>query len=299
MAGNPLKALANSGQQAKVDPYRLSEGILYPPVAVAHRDEEYDTLGFDVIRKMQAEHFWYRGRHRFLLHAVHHYLADATRPRRWIDLGGGCGGWVAYLMERARIPLAEVALADSSVSALRMAHEHLPPGVALYQIDLLNLHWEHRWDVAFLLDVMEHIPEDEKALRQVYEALAPGGYAFVTTPALRQFWSWNDEVCGHQRRYSRADYAALATRCGFRLVDARYFMFALSPLYLASRLSRRPPLEQMSREEIWQLMAKTHRVPHPVINAALASVFACETPLGHWVPFPWGTSVLGVFQKPL
>jgi hypothetical protein len=30
----------------------------------------------------------------------------------------------------------------------------------------------------------------------------------------------------------------------------------------------------------------------------LAAVFAAETPLGHFLRFPWGTSVLGVFRKP-
>jgi hypothetical protein len=41
-----------------------------------------------------------------------------------------------------------------------------------------------------------------------------------------------------------------------------------------------------------------HRVPNPVVNEALGLIFACETPLGHYLPFPWGSSVLAVLQKP-
>jgi hypothetical protein len=32
---------------------------------------------------------------------------------------------------------------------------------------------------------------------------------------------------------------------------------------------------------------------------ALAAIFSAETPLGAWLPFPWGTSVLAVLRRPL
>jgi hypothetical protein len=45
------------------------------------------------------------------------------------------------------------------------------------------------------------------------------------------------------------------------------------------------------------LMHQTHQVPPAPLNLALTAIFAAETPLGHWLRFPWGTSVLGVFRK--
>jgi 2-polyprenyl-3-methyl-5-hydroxy-6-metoxy-1,4-benzoquinol methylase len=96
--------------------------------------------------------------------------------------------------------------------------------VRRYQIDLRNLLWRDRWDLAFLLDVLEHIPEERNVLTEIQAALAPGGLLFITTPALNCFWTWNDDIAGHQRRYSRVDFHRLAQQCGYRLVDARYFM---------------------------------------------------------------------------
>src|SRR5438105_13780875 len=225
------------------DPYRLQGGIYRPPRPAAHRDDEYDSRGFDVLRRMQERHFWYLGRHRFLWHAVRHRLG--VRSARVIDLGGGCGGWLSYFLHACRAPLAEVALADSSPVALEFARACLPAEVGLFQVDLLDLHWENRWDAAFLLDVLEHIPQQQEALQQIYRALAPGGLLFVTVPALDAFWSWVDEVNEHQRRYSRRQLGDVAAACGFRVLDARYFMFLLSPAYLVSRLHRRPPLHQL------------------------------------------------------
>ncbi len=99
------------------------------------------------------------------------------------------------------------------------------------------------------------------------------------------------------RRYSRGDFQRLAAACGFELRKSRYFMFFLSPLLALSRL-RRPKIEQMTPAEIRNLLDRTHRVPSAPVNQALRIIFSAETPLGLRAPFPFGTSVLGVFQKP-
>ena len=154
---------------------------------------------------MQREHFWYRGRHRFLSHAVRQW-ALPRYPRdyrpRVIDLGGGCGGWIRYLADAAIWPGAELALSDSSAHALQLAMSSLPGGVGLYQADLLDLQWRDRWDCLFLLDVLEHIPDHEAVLRQIHEATIPGGLLFLTVPALMSFWSFVDEAGHHQRHTS-------------------------------------------------------------------------------------------------
>lgn len=150
--------------------------------------------------------------------------------------------------------------------------------------------------MAFLLDVLEHIPDDVETVKQIYKSLRPGGYLFVTTPALKRFWTYNDDLAHHVRRYSRRDFARLADAVGFKLCWSRYFMFFLSPLLLLSRM-KAPDLENMTRDEIRAHQRRTHQVPSGPVNVALGLAFSCETPLGLRIPFPWGTSVLGVFQK--
>jgi SAM-dependent methyltransferase len=277
-----------------------ADGIRVPEFGVTHREHEFDSRAFEVLLDMQGRHFWYRGRHRFIHHALERHLgshfADRGGGLAAVDLGGGCGGWIDYLQRRSGRLFRELALADSALGALQRAGPLLPSSITRYQIDLLHLGWRDRWDVAFLLDVLEHLPQDTDALVQVREALRPGGWLFVTTPALRFFWSYNDELAHHVRRYSRADFAGLAGRTGLRLVDTRYFMFLLSPLLWLARL-KRPAADRMTDAETRALLERKHRVPPAPINALLTLIFAAETPAGHWVRFPWGTSLLGVFQK--
>jgi len=179
--------------------------------------------------------------------------------------------------------------------ALTLAASVLPPNAQRYQIDLMQLHMREQWDAAFLLDVIEHLPDDLQALVQAREALKPGGYLFVTTPAFPQFWSYNDDMGNHLRRYRRGDFERLAQQSGLTLCDARYFMFFLSPLYVLSRI--KPHLTTLTAAQKRELLFKQHQVPPAPVNRMLSAIFAAETPLGYCLRFPWGTSILGVFKK--
>lgn len=268
---------------------------------IVHRESEYDSSGLEVLRRMQERHFWYRGRHRFLMHAfgrqMRRFRMDVS-TLRVLDLGGGCGGWLKYLCEYGTTRPAELALADSATAALEYARSFLPEDIQRHQADLLDLPWHDRWDVIFLLDVLEHIPEDQRALSQVFKALAPGGLLFFTTPALQSFWSYNDDAVHHVRRYSQADFRRLAVSCGFECLDTRYFMFFLSPLLLATRWLQGRQVKGLTEAELSNRVKKSHEVPPGCMNALLTCVFSAETPLGHVLSFPFGTSVLGVFRKP-
>ena len=280
--------------------YRLApNGVFMPEVPVIHRDDEYDPAGFAILWEMQLRHFWYLGRHRFLLQATKQALGKLT-PRqgglKLIDLGAGCGGWIKYLMDRRPAGLSEIALGDSSLMALEKSIDILPPGVARYQIDLLRLGWRERWDVVYLLDVLEHLPEDKPALSQVAAAMKPGALAFVTMPALDFFWSYNDEVANHCRRYNAGSLTCLAEACGLQVLSARYFMFFLSPLLWLSRARYRNIA--LTQQQKMELMVRAHRIPASPVNKLLGTIFAAESPLGHYVKFPWGTSILGILQKP-
>ena len=274
---------------------RSQDAIFRPSVPVQHRGEEYQEGGFETLRDMQERHFWYRGRHRFLLAAVNRYLPKLVRPLAAIDLGGGAGGWVRYLAQHRPDDFAPLALGDSSEVALTLAASVLPSDAQRYQIDIMQLHMREQWDVAFLLDVIEHLPNDVQALQQAHGALKTGGYLFVTTPAFPQLWSYNDDMARHLRRYRRSDLVRLAQQSGLKLRDARYFMFYLSPLYVLSRM--KPDLASLTQEKRTELVLRQHQVPPAPVNALLSAIFEAETPLGHWLRFPWGTSVLAVFQK--
>jgi 2-polyprenyl-3-methyl-5-hydroxy-6-metoxy-1,4-benzoquinol methylase len=279
--------------------FTRQNGVIVRRTGVSHRTEEYDEDGFDILLRMQREHFWYYGRHRFVLAALNMALAGLDAPAHTlsaIDLGAGCGGWIDYLMKRSGPQFAELALADSSLRALAFAATVVGSQLPRFHVDLRDLGWKERWDIVFLLDVLEHIPDHRSVVQQIQQCLRPNGLLFLTAPALNFFWSYNDELAQHRRRYSTKDLQSLAHQCQLTLAKVRYFMFVLSPLLFISRFCAAKP-EAMTRDEIKQFLARTHRIPPIPVNALLKWIFALESPVGLWWPFPWGTSVLGIFQK--
>lgn len=283
----------------QADRFLADSGIMIPIKALHHRDEEYSERVLDILRTMQRDHFWYRGRHRFVHQALNDTLARLQASPdaiRFLDVGGGCGGWIEYLEHRAKAGFLELALADSSLRALMSARAVVGPTVQLYQADIMDLGWQERWDVVTVLDVLEHLPDDAGALRQVAQALTPNGIVFVTTPALKTFWSYNDVLVRHRRRYSLRDMQALAGATELELLDVRYFMFFLSPLILLRKI-RRLDSEAGDPTVQRQILERTHTVPPRIVNQFAEAVFRLETPLGHRVRFPWGSSLLAIFRK--
>lgn len=274
-------------------------GIFIPRTRPSHRNDEYDEMGFEVLIRMQREHFWYRGRHKLLLNVLKKEIAQhfgQTEDFRAIDMGGGCGGWLEYIHTNSPGMFSELALGDSSMRALTLAEPVLGGFAKRYQVDLLNLAWAESWDVVFLLDVLEHIPDHEEVLQQIYRSMRPGGLLFVTTPALEFFWSYNDDVALHQRRYSRKDFQTLARQTNFELLRTNYFMFFLSPALLLSRILFRPP-KLATPEQLKAHLIQTHRIPSQPINGLLTKLFSFEAAMINSVNFPWGTSILAVFRR--
>jgi hypothetical protein len=72
-------------------------------------------------------------------------------------------------------------------------------------------------------------------------------------------------------------------------------MFFLSPLYLLSRL--KPGIKNLPEDQQRDIVEKQHQIPTEIVNRILSGVFIAETPLGHWFPIHWGTSIFGVLQK--
>jgi 2-polyprenyl-3-methyl-5-hydroxy-6-metoxy-1,4-benzoquinol methylase len=291
--------VASSPKMTKSNQFTEERGILIPPRRPVHRDDEYDEAGFDLLIRMQREHFWYRGRHQLLLNVLKREVRanfGETNSLRAIDLGGGCGGWLEYLQHHAPGVFHTPALGDSSIRALTLAEPVVGSFAERYQVDLLDLNWHEEWDVVFLLDVLEHIPDHVEVLKQIRKTLKPGGLLFVTTPALNFFWTRNDDLARHQRRYSRRDFRHLAREADLELLRADYFMFFLSPALMLYRMMIRPH-KLATPGELQEYLWRSHQVPGRLVNSLLTQVFLAEAALVNHIAMPWGTSILAVFRR--
>ena len=103
-----------------------------------------------------------------------------------------------------------------------------------------NLENEDQFDLFLLMDVLEHIEDDREALHTVFKHCRPGGYLFVTVPAMEWLWSGHDFYLGHKRRYTVKTLANLfRSEPNLEIVGLHYFYASILPIVVPLRLIRR------------------------------------------------------------
>jgi hypothetical protein len=128
-------------------------------------------------------------------------------------------------------------------------------------------------------------------MRQVRQALRPGGRFIITVPQYQWMWSTLDELVHHKRRYGARDLEEKLQRAGFEVIYRTSFVTALFPLMLATRL-----IDRARRRTGDPKSEFSNRVGSaPIINAVLDWIMRLdEAALKAGATLPWGGSLLVV-----
>jgi SAM-dependent methyltransferase len=98
------------------------------------------------------------------------------------------------------------------------------------------------FDSAVAIAVIEHVPDDAAALRELARVLRPGGRAWVTVPhalchisaPFRVPNKWHDRRLGHLRRYDAEGLVDLAGRFGLEAAEVQFTGHPIKVLQLAA-----------------------------------------------------------------
>jgi SAM-dependent methyltransferase len=77
-------------------------------------------------------------------------------------------------------------------------------------------------DSVVMINVLEHIEDDGRALAECRRALRPGSHLLLFVPALPALFSNLDRSFGHFRRYRRAELAGKLAAAGLAVDEVRY-----------------------------------------------------------------------------
>jgi SAM-dependent methyltransferase len=146
---------------------------------------------------------------------------------RILDVGSGVGHFAERLPRWEQLVLLDVNPAQCEEMAERFRGV---AGVTVCCQDILNPSilalGRDDFDTVICLDVLEHLADDEKALRHFHALLIPGGHLLLKVPAHPWLYGAMDVASGHFRRYARSALGELASRTGFEVVA----MSAMNPL---------------------------------------------------------------------
>ena len=198
----------------------------------------FKTRYFKELAELEADNFWFRSRNRIILWALDRYSPELNS---FLEIGCGTG-----------FVISGIAKQFPGMQALWRASTWkkgwcMPGSGCLLlnssQMDARCIPYESELDAIGAFDVLEHIEEDEAVLRQIYKALKPGGYLFITVPQHHWLWSAVDECACHVRRYAANELHDKVRRAGFEIVRTTSFVSTLLPAMYLSRLLQQSKMD--------------------------------------------------------
>ena len=172
-------------------------------------------LEFEALRR-ESSSWWYISRRKLLRDAVVQAVRG-KREARILDVG--C--------------TAQLEFADSPYMRILNAHSSLPV-LAFQQIegcqDLICTRAEelalasNSFDAIVAGDILQSLPDDLAALRELRRVLKDGGSLCLTVPAYPALWGEDDEARGHQRRYTASELRRKLNNSGFEISRVSYLV---------------------------------------------------------------------------
>src|SRR5271165_3009067 len=232
-------------------------------------------LEFEALRRENAS--WWSITRRKLLRDAVVQAVRSKREARILDFG--C--------------VAELEVSDSPYLRVLNAHSSLPV-LAFHQVEgcenLLCARIEelalasNSFDAVVAGDILQTLPDDLIALRELRRVLKDGGSLCLTVPAYPWLWGEDDESRGHQRRYTASGLRRKLNNCGFEISRVSYLV---AVGFLPS------VLERVAKNIFKKSVARRRAAETPTwANASMVLLLDCERQLIRFINLPFGTRLV-------
>ncbi len=240
-----------------------------------------DPKHLEELIAVERGYWWHVAKRELVLDLLRRHF---PAPARLIE--GGVGGGANLLAYR------ELGYDVSGFDLMPEAVAHCQ-SLGIPDVRVLDL--EQPWPVqngparvVVLLDVIEHVADPVRVLRNAADTLDEGGGILVTVPAIPALLGPWDRMLGHHRRYSRSLFREHARDAGLKVAWlSSWNAFTLPPALVVRTL------EKLGRA---RHSAEFPRVS-PAINQTLITLARGERGLIRTTGLPVGLSLVGVLKR--
>jgi SAM-dependent methyltransferase len=209
-----------------------------------------------------------------------------------IEIGSSSGFMIKDL--RRRMPHARIVGSDYVLKPLEELGTRISD-VPLLQFDLLNCPLpDEGFHAAVLLNVLEHISDDNRAIQEIYRFLKPGGIAVIEVPAGRDLFDIYDRQLLHHRRYQMTALLAQLRSAGFKVRSWSHLGFFFYPGFWFVKKRNRRFLDKPVEVQRAMVERSMRQLGHSKVMSNLMSL---ELKLGEWVRYPIGIRCVVTCQK--
>jgi len=233
-------------------------------------DSETEDIVYKTLQRMKK------------LHRYNQWIFSKFQPylgRRVLETGSGIGNITKFLLDRDLIIATDVE--PKYLTLLKNTFGKYKKFM-IEQLDIsgteVKRYQSYHIDSVICFNVLEHIEQDEKPLKKIFELLEPGGRLLLLVPSHPWLYGSLDEHLGHQRRYGKKELRNKLETAGFRVIFLKHFnRIGILGWFLDSRILRRKRL--------------------PLFQLRIYNLFVPLFKLEKFFPFPFGTSLLAVAEK--
>jgi glycosyltransferase involved in cell wall biosynthesis len=161
------------------------------------------------------------------------WMADTIRPylgEHVLEIGAGIGNLTANLIPRTAYCASDVNPHYlDRLEKLRLSRPYL--NVRFTDASAEESYPAEEFDTVICLNVIEHLKDDEGALRNIRSRMTKLGRAIILVPNGPELYGSLDRVLGHYRRYTREQLLATCQRAGFKVEKVLKFNRIGSPAW--------------------------------------------------------------------
>lgn len=180
--------------------------------------KESDILGDHI-----GKHWYYISKSRAMLEII-----KDSSCNRVLDVGAGSGFFSKVILDNTD------ATESWCVDIMYIKEENtISNGKPIYFVHSIN---DLDVDLVLLMDVLEHVDDDNELLRTYVDKVPSGTRFLVSVPAFNWLWSPHDVFLQHRRRYTLPQVENLVNVAGLAVEKTFYYYSLVLPLAIVSRM---------------------------------------------------------------
>lgn len=250
-----------------------------------------DMSVYEWENRQEEKHWWFKARRVLLSQEIKKLMGE--NKNSVLDIGTSTGTNLRMLKS---LGFNNITGVDSNSDAIRYCKEK--EFYNMIEGTILNLPFEKdSFQLVLATDILEHVKDDSKAVKEIVRVLKPGGIALITVPTFPSLWGIQDVAGQHYRRYKRKELMNLLRTNGL-LVDENdcyYFNFFLFvPIWIARKGIR------ILQENLGLLKNIKHegQINTNFLNALLYKIFYIDISIARQLRVPFGVSCFALCRHP-
>ena len=237
---------------------------------------------------LEKSHWWFRARLKILEKVINDTLPDKDAKPEILNAGVASG--ITSLMLEKFGNVSSLEYDEDCCEYLRNT-----AGIEVTHGSLTELPYQdNSFDMVCAFDVIEHIEDDELAVREIQRVLKPNGHAFLTVPAYQFLWTDHDEINHHFRRYTMKNLSKTISG----KLKIKYISYFNSILFIPIATARIIGnfLSVFKKNKEIKSDFEAYKA-NSFINKILYTIFLSESNLIGKLRLPFGVSLIAVCSK--